>query len=460
MKRLLVLILVFVLVSAAVGQITMKVYEADGETPFDGNDIMIGTELRIVVSSDSNNYWSGGLFIAGQDRALGDLAARGLDPNTRDWTDSHYEEAGDLAKVTAWEDSLIWGLDLYTSDINDSNFVAGNWFIVDYYADEIGDCNVGVYDYGISWDDPNYLLNFSHVPNRDLNFDDEVNFIDFAIFASQWDTADCNDPNWCNGADLDMDGYVDRYDLGVFVEYWLWGVTVPESNEEPNDPEDPNEPYSWDPNVIYSIVDVNGANEITIDVNESITLYVVMTTFEEYGDIIMFEVEVNISDTNLGSIDNTEYDSNNPPGLGTARILVGDEYFDYWGPGINQQEGILLYGISVFSGPISDGDLASFVFTCEGQGDVTLELLNERYPYPKLEGITIHQIDPNSQQMMGSEMGEIEILENQQPELEQEVDIDGFVETLENLWQQDSDIIKDLIGEEEWNEFLDSLKNP
>ncbi|MCK4751843.1 MAG: hypothetical protein KAS75_00250 [Planctomycetes bacterium] len=475
MKKLLILILAFGVVSVTTGQIALKVYEADGETLFDGNDIMVGTELRIVVSSDSNDYWSGGLFITGQDRLLGDLAARGLDPNTRDWTDSHYEQAGDLAKVTAWEDSWMWGLDMYTSDINDSNFVAGDWFIIDYYADEVGDCNIGVYDYSISWDDPNCFLEFSHVRNRDLNFDDKVNFIDFVLLASQWNATDCNDPNWCDGLDLDEDGYVDVRDLELFNEYWLWGVSDTEPNEDPNELDDPNEIYPEDPNVIYSIIDVNGANEITIGVNDSITLYIDMVTLDEY-DIIVFEVEVGISDISLGSIDNTEYDSNNPPGPGTARILVGGRYFDYWGPGINQQEGILLSGASPFSGLIPDGHLASFVFTCKGEGDVTLELTNDRWPYPKLEGITIHQVGPNSQPLTGEGMSTIpeseQFLLDQEigtdelyqevstDELNQEVDIDGLVETLEDLWKQDSDIINDLIGEEEWNEFLNSLENP
>jgi hypothetical protein len=60
----------------AAGQISLKVCQADGETPFDCNDdIMVGTRLALVISSDSNDYWSGGLFIAGQERAFGTLTA-------------------------------------------------------------------------------------------------------------------------------------------------------------------------------------------------------------------------------------------------------------------------------------------------------------------------------------------------------------------------------------------------
>ncbi|MHC4196262.1 MAG: hypothetical protein ACYSQZ_10090, partial [Planctomycetota bacterium] len=181
-KKLLVLVPVLSIALIAAAQISVEVYEADEVTPFDCNDdIMVGTELVLIISSDSNDYWSGGLFIEGQDRALGTLAGRGLDPNdpnARDYTDSHYEDAGDLAIVTGWKDSSIWGFDLYTfypvdGNSDNNSTVAGDWYIIDYKADEVGDCNVGFYDYSISWDDPNYSLSFSHSPTRDLNSDEK-----------------------------------------------------------------------------------------------------------------------------------------------------------------------------------------------------------------------------------------------------------------------------------------------
>jgi hypothetical protein len=230
-RKLLILTLIFYISSIAGGSITLNVFEADGATPFDCNDdIMIGTKLIIIINSDSNDYWSGGLFIEGQDRALGTLTGRGLDandPNTRDYEDSHYEDAGEFALVTSWEDSSIWGFDLYTyypvdGNSDNNSTCLGDWFVIDYEANEVGDCNIGFYDYNISWEDPDYFLSFSHSSTRDLNADDKVNFADFAIFASQWDANECNDPNWCDGADLDRDNDVDYGDLGLFVEYWLW----------------------------------------------------------------------------------------------------------------------------------------------------------------------------------------------------------------------------------------------
>lgn len=238
MKKLLTGILVLGIAAMAAGHVTLQVYQADGQTLLDCNDsVAAGTKLTLVISSDSNDYWSGGLFIKDQDRDLATLVARDYDPNrlmydpnqslyeipqfVRDWAGSHYESAGELARVTAWEDSSIQGFDLYTSDINDSNFVPGDWFVIDYYADGVGDCNVGFYDYSISWNDPNYCISFSHIPTRDLNSDKMVDFRDYAIFASRWNAADCNDPDCCDGADLDLDGDVDHGDLLFFTEYWL-----------------------------------------------------------------------------------------------------------------------------------------------------------------------------------------------------------------------------------------------
>ncbi len=424
MKKAVVLILAFCIVPIATGQITLRVCKSDGVTPFDFNDqVMVGDHLNIIVSSDCKDIWGGGLFIEGPNRAFGTLAGRDYDPNrllfepnrsdlfrlygiksyVKDWTGSHYPEAGELARVTAWKDSNIWGFDFYTTDdIDDSNFAAGDWFVIDYYADEVGECYVGFYDYGdcsvdnsAFWSVPQYLLSFSHSPTRDLNFDGVVDFYDLEIFASYWGATDCNDPNWCDGADISRNNYINFYDFGLFAEYWLWGAL----NSDPNDPDDPIEGCQGDPNVTYSIVDFNGSNEITMGVNESIKLYVIMVTTEE-NNVCMFDIEVDISDTNLGSIDNTPIDSNDP--LPTAQILAGPNLESaYWGPGLRQEEGIELFG-TTWDSQISDGNLASFVFTCKGEGDVTLELINwESYNTdnenvcPKLEGILIHQNDPN-----------------------------------------------------------------
>ncbi len=435
MRNMFVFLLVLItLLSAAKAATSVNIYGADGVTPFDGRDIMVGTELSIVVSSDSTDYWSGGLFIAGQDRALAALLARGFDPNTHDWTGSHYEDAGEYAKVTAWTDSEIWGFDLYGSD---SNSVPGKWFIIDYKAIGEGDPNVWVYDYSYSFDDPNSLIFFSHVPSRDFNDDDVVNIADYAVLASYLLVQNCNEPNWCDNTDINTDGYVDFDDLALFADYWLWGV--------PQTPVIVPDPIIVpDPNVTFSIVDADGLNEITMGVGESITLYIDMAT--EGVDVYGFNLEVNISNPNLGSIDNRA----SP--LGTARILASPRElsFDYWGPGTEQEEGIQLFGAS-FGSAISDGHLASFVFTCNVQGDVTLKLLNWMTTYASLEDMTIHQIDPYSQQMMSGGMSMT------QTPASQELDLDEILRFLEEIWLAD-DGIREVISEDRWQEFINIIE--
>jgi len=443
MGKPLLLILVLCIASTSAAQIVLKVYEPDDVTPLDGSDIMVGSKVALIVSSDANDYWSGGLFIRGQDRALATLSGRDSDPNTRDCTDSHYEAAGNMAKVTAWKDSDIWGFDLYGSDIN---AILGDWFVIDYKAIDMGDPSVGFYDYSISWNEPVSVLTFHHVPTRDFNDDEVVNISDYATLACHWLDENCSDPDWCGGTDISRDGWVDMVDFTLFEKYWLWGSSQTGS-EEPN----------ILPDAIYSIVDANGLGEITMNVNESITLYVNMYAVEP-NSVNIFHVEVNISDLNLGSIDNTAYDSNNPPGPGTARILAQPrvELFDYWGPGIYQEDGIELFGISLGK-PMSDGHMASFVYTCNGPGDVTLDLIDwNSSGTAGLEGILIHQIDPYSQQMMGCGMGAAETSQLLEPV--ENTDIDELVRWFEQIWL-DEEEIREVYSEDEWNEFVDSVRN-
>jgi len=58
----------------------------------------------------------------------------------------------------------------------------------------------------------------------DLDFDGDVNFVDYAQFAAEWRETDCNSLNdFCNGADIliPMNGEVDLEDLGRFALRWL-----------------------------------------------------------------------------------------------------------------------------------------------------------------------------------------------------------------------------------------------
>ncbi len=58
----------------------------------------------------------------------------------------------------------------------------------------------------------------------DLDFDCDVDFVDYAQFAAEWDETDCNSLNdFCDGADIvtPMNGVVDLKDLGRFALRWL-----------------------------------------------------------------------------------------------------------------------------------------------------------------------------------------------------------------------------------------------
>ncbi|MHC4068761.1 MAG: hypothetical protein ACYSR8_04175, partial [Planctomycetota bacterium] len=60
------------------------------------------------------------------------------------------------------------------------------------------------------------------IPQADLSGNNEVDFIDYAIFASYW-LNDCTSED-CGQANLDDgDQVINELDLRVFVESWLWG---------------------------------------------------------------------------------------------------------------------------------------------------------------------------------------------------------------------------------------------
>jgi hypothetical protein len=56
----------------------------------------------------------------------------------------------------------------------------------------------------------------------DLNKDDAVNISDLAWFCYHWLEQDCNQPNWCGGADLNYSESVDFLDFAIFAQNWLW----------------------------------------------------------------------------------------------------------------------------------------------------------------------------------------------------------------------------------------------
>lgn len=438
MKKLLLTVIVCCITSITIAQSTLEVYESDGETAFDGRDIMVGTKLTFVVSLDSTDYWSGGLFITGDNRFLGELIGRDYDPDTRDWADSHFDNAGEHAKVTSWNDSEIWGYDLYGSDVNNS---IGDWFITDYEAIGVGVPDVWFCDYDISWDNPVSFETFTQVPSRDFNNDDIVNYSDFSIFNTYWLSDDCSDPNWCDGTDINTDGIADADDLILFADFWLWEAEYAAIPGDSNVPEP-------EPDFIYSIVNPSGLGEITLTTGESVTLYIDMEMTDPINTMSVFDAEVNISNPNLGSIDNTEYPS------GTAQILVESrsEVFDYWGPGDYQQEGIRFFFASIGT-PISEGNMVSFEYTCQTTEDVILELVNPGTTNIQYKEILIHQVAAASQsQSMSMQPGAMSIQQSY------EMTNEEMAAFLEEIWIEEEEI-RERYTKKEWDTFVESVRN-
>ncbi|MBN1126329.1 MAG: right-handed parallel beta-helix repeat-containing protein [Sedimentisphaerales bacterium] len=56
---------------------------------------------------------------------------------------------------------------------------------------------------------------------RDYHPDQYVNLFDFDIFSKHWMQTDCQEPEWCSQADLNLDGQVDFQDVVIFAEHWL-----------------------------------------------------------------------------------------------------------------------------------------------------------------------------------------------------------------------------------------------
>lgn len=236
------LLVFFVVVSnIAFGEVSTKVYLRDSNElllPVEVNmtlqyvdygQIMVGTELAIVIESDSAEHWSGRLLIEGDYNDLGVLYGRDpYDEFGNGYVGSIFPAAGAFAAVFPaapyWseEDKYVQGFDFYGDYPPEVN--TGDWYVIDYNSIDVGDANIASYwqqdfppfDYGLI-----HHLQFLQVPSRDFDGDGCVDFQDFSMFSEYWYDSNCTDPNSCSGANLDGDGIVDSNDLMLFTEYWL-----------------------------------------------------------------------------------------------------------------------------------------------------------------------------------------------------------------------------------------------
>ena len=446
MKSVILLTFISVAGLSASAAIQVTVCDPADLHPLWIQEVMVGTQVSLVVHSDTDDLWSGGLFIHDVDRGRGVLSSRNsADPNDPAGRASCLKAAGPRAFVLGWNDSQMSGFDLYSDELTRH---AGNWFVLDYTPRAEGECTIHYYDHSSSFTvaDPNLKVSLVNTATRDLNSDGVVNFEDFAIFSTHWMAADCTDPNAAGRADLDRNGSVGLVDVLMFADFWLWGT--PNWQRTPYaQPEPPAAPYQ--PSIFYAVVDPNGLSELSIPVGHSLRLYLDKTTLGE--NVYVFSLEVMISDPNLGWIDNTAYSPNNPLNSGTAELLATPRttFFDYWGPGYTQAEGIHFMAAS-FAGSINDGAVASFVYTAMATGDVTLSLIDDagsRLP-SGLRSILLHQYEPQEQMMMSASSGGGEAT------LQAGMDT---VQMLETLWEESPEI-REVIEEERWNEFIDAVK--
>jgi len=261
----LALVALWATTSAAV---SVNAYLADEQTPLplaDPNipgvyrDIMVGTRLTLVVSSETERFWSGLLWSSWEDYAVGSLYGRDyteiqINPDKKPigtYAGSCLEGAGPMAFAQDYveADGTAIAMDcLYASTGSD-------WFILDYYSNEIGLCHLGFYELTLGEPvlpgnptgfspglPPNQgdafllgVLEFNHVPSRDFTGDATVNFTDFAALADQWRQTVEIDPNGVvSPCDVNTDDSVDLSDLALFCEYWLERADVNLPADDPN----------------------------------------------------------------------------------------------------------------------------------------------------------------------------------------------------------------------------------
>ena len=241
LRKVLWFVFLAVIPEIAIGEVSTKVYLRDSnellvpaevniaEQYIDYGQIMVGTELAIVIGSNEANYWSGKLLIEEDFRNYGVLYGRG-----DFYYESCLEAAGPFAYIDPiippyWEeeDKDVQGFNLYTDFYPDVNI--GDWFVIDYNAVDYNSVNTHDGKVSLYWQDDTqwpilygliHNLRFNHVPTRDFNADWQVDFEDFSVLADYWYDSNCAGPD-CQNADLDDSGLVDVNDLVLFTDFWL-----------------------------------------------------------------------------------------------------------------------------------------------------------------------------------------------------------------------------------------------
>ncbi|AQT68346.1 hypothetical protein STSP2_01505 [Anaerohalosphaera lusitana] len=218
MKRVLLLALCMLVNASVPAAPNMNVFRADGETPLEYQEIMVGTQLTLVISNDNADYWSGSVALYDPNIPMADITGR--EYNGFSYDGSCLPASGFGSAVYDWTEQGVRGFDLYAGY---TGVTAGDWFVLDYKAVQVGECTVQMHEHNMP-DGPAILIDeqtFIHVPTRDFNADSVVDYSDLVVMSRYWGQTDVADPSDVKGADLNEDGAVDMNDLLLFSCYWL-----------------------------------------------------------------------------------------------------------------------------------------------------------------------------------------------------------------------------------------------
>lgn len=265
MKSALVIVsvLFLILTSLCSADVWTSVYYADGITPLprldpnmpllDPNiptvyvDIMVGTQLSIVVSSDAHTVrWAGELSIDDPDALRGQIWPCDYNALTYNWAESCSVLPAARSMSGRGKAPLVrYG----KSSMADAHFVSmmgtkdpniGEWFVVDYHAIGIGECRV-LFEEPIPPSVPPPIFEpipveirvlgemvFTHAQTRDFDDNHVVDFSDFALMARQMQDYEDTDPNlpidpssFPYEYDFDQNQALDSTDLSMFMGFWL-----------------------------------------------------------------------------------------------------------------------------------------------------------------------------------------------------------------------------------------------
>ena len=70
-----------------------------------------------------------------------------------------------------------------------------------------------------------FVLFYPFVMPGDFDYDEDADWLDLVTLVENWLRQDCIIPDWCEGADLDVNTTVDFFDFARFADNWLEGVS-------------------------------------------------------------------------------------------------------------------------------------------------------------------------------------------------------------------------------------------